>query len=216
MEKQLVACISLVLCLLPVSALFSQSDPKAMEILDQVSTHYQEANGITATFTIETQAEGEEEYRSQGELKMQEEKFFLSTPEVLTWFDGTTQWAMLVDANEVNITNPTEEELKAVNPYVLLQLYKNGFDCTLDEQGKSGNGKTKRIVLIPTEENELEKIILEIDTEKQYPVSIEMINKNKSRNKITVSSYKEKMKHPKEIFVFNKSQYPQTEIIDLR
>ena len=43
-----------------------------------------------------------------------------------------------------------------------------------------------------------------------------MINKNKSRNKITVSSYKEKMKHPKEIFVFNKSQYPQTEIIDLR
>ena len=57
---------------------------------------------------------------------------------------------------------------------------------------------------------------LEIDTEKKYPVSIEMINKNSSRNKITVSSYKEKMKHPKEIFVFNKNLYPQTEIIDLR
>ena len=216
MEKQLVACISLVLCLLPVSALFSQSDPKAMEILDQVSTHYQEANGITATFTIETQAEGEEEYRPQGELKMQEEKFFLSTPEVLTWFDGTTQWAMLVDAHEVNITNPTEEELKAVNPYVLLQLYKNGFDCTLDEQGKSGNGKTKRIVLTPTEENELEKIILESQTKNQYPLSIEMFNKNKGRNKITVSSDKEKMKQPKEILVINKSQNPRTEMIDLR
>ncbi len=215
MKKQLV-CISLVLCLLPVSALFSQNDPKAMEILNQVSKHYQEANGITATFSIETQAENGEEYHSQGELKMQEDKFFLSTPEILTWFDGTTQWAMLVDADEVNITTPTEEELKAVNPYVLLQLYKNGFDCTLEGQGNSSNGKTKRVVLIPTEENELEKIILEIDTEKKYPVSIEMINKNSSQNKITVSSYKEKMKHPKEIFVFNKNLYPQTEIIDLR
>lgn len=214
--KNIFSYISIALCLFPISNTLSQNDAKAIEILDRVSERYEKANGITATFTFETQTEDGEKFQFQGELKMQENRFFLSSPDILTWFDGTTQWAMLIDADEVNITNPTEDELKAINPYVLLKLYKNGFICTFDDKNKSSNGKTKKIILTPTEKNELDRITLEIDTEKLYPISIEMINKNKSRNKITVSSYKEKMNHPKNIFVFDKKQYPQTEIIDLR
>lgn len=214
--KKILFSISFVLCLFHISTAFSQSDAKAIEILDDVSKHYEKSNGITATFSIEIQTEDGEENFFQGKLKMQDDRFFLSTPDILTWFDGTTQWAMLVDADEVNITNPTEDELKAINPYVLLKLYKNGFNCTLGKTEKSSDEKKKKIILTPTEKNELDKIILEIDTEKHRPVSIEMVNKNKSRNKITVSSYKEGMNHPKNIFVFDQKKYPQTEIIDLR
>lgn len=206
----------LLACLLFVIGAAAQNDKKAVEILDKVSEHYQKSNGITATFNIETQTHEGEKNQFQGELKMQDNSFFLSTPDILTWFDGTTQWAMLVDAEEVNVTNPTEDELKAVNPYVLLKLYKNGFNCTLKKEKNSGGRKTAEIILTPTEENELDKIVLEIDTEKLYPVSIEMINRNKSSNKIRVSSYKEGMNHPKNIFVFDKKLYPQIEIIDLR
>ncbi len=214
--KKILCCISFVLCLLHISDAVSQNDAKAIDLLDRVSKHYEKSNGIAATFTIEAQTEEGEKNHFQGELKMQDDRFFLSTPDILTWFDGTTQWAMLVDADEVNITNPTEDELKAINPYVLLKLYKNGFNCSLEKTGKSPNGKKEKIILTPTEENGLDKIIIEIDTEKLYPVSIEMVNKNKSRNSITVSSYKEGMNHSKSIFVFDQKKYPQTEIIDLR
>lgn len=46
---------------------------------------------------------------------MKGNKFKIEIPDAITWFDGTTQWVYIKDTDEVNITNPTGDELQAIS-----------------------------------------------------------------------------------------------------
>ena len=52
-----------------------------------------------------------------------------------TWFDGHTQWSYVASADEVNVSEPTQEELQTLNPYAWLSLYKQGYRLKLSSVG---------------------------------------------------------------------------------
>ena len=45
----------------------------------------------------------------------------LSTPQLITWYDGKTQWNYIVNANEVDVSYPTKKEMTTLNPYSFLR-----------------------------------------------------------------------------------------------
>ena len=55
-------------------------------------------------------------------------RFYLNSGGIQSWFDGTTQWSYLESSEEVNVSNPTPEELQTINPYALLSIYKSGYN----------------------------------------------------------------------------------------
>lgn len=61
------------------------------------------------------------------------DKFTFRGDGVTTWFDGHTQWSYLSSADEVNVSEPTPEELQSINPYALLSLYEQGYKLKLGE-----------------------------------------------------------------------------------
>lgn len=196
----------------------AKNDERATRILDQVAATYEKSNGISATFTFEIRdGVSKRVDKFDGQLKMRGKKFYLDTPDISTWFDGITQWAMLKSADEINISTPSDEELQAVNPYILLKLYKNGFNCRYIGESTINNSPVSEIELTPTDtRNELKKIVLKISKDKLYPLTIELFNKNNTSNTIRVSKYKTGMNHPNQLFVFDKQQYGSIDVIDLR
>ena len=192
------------LTLLPY-CLGAQTDKKAEEILDKVLEKLSENSGIRADFR------GTE----NGFLLLKGEKFYLNNKRVQSWYDGKTQWSYVADTEEVNISHPTSEELQTFNPYFILMKHKTNFDYTYKGNQTRNGVKGHEIVLTPKQSGNRE-IIRVFISHKHQPLAIKIEQDGRTLSEINVIKYQDDQKLADEMFRFNKSLYPNAEIIDLR
>ena len=141
----------------------------------------------------------------------------MKTPESTIWYDGTTQWVFSPDHQEVNISTPDENDTSMFNPAVLLRLYQNGFVVKSKGVKKVGNTQCEEIEL--TQENkklDWQKITIFVAKESLLPLKIEITDKSEGKSQIILSNIDTKTNLTDNEFVFNKKDYPNVEIVDLR
>lgn len=186
-------------------SVFAQKDKQAREVLDKTAAALKQAEGVRATFGG----------TAQGTLLLKGERFYLSSGGIQSWFDGKTQWSYLEDSEEVNISNPTPEELQTINPYALLSIYKNGYNYKYAGV-KSRNGKQGyEVILTPEKKQDITAITLFVSKTYQ-PIYIKVEQSNKSVNEIMVNSYQTHQPLDNATFTFDKKKFPNAEVIDLR
>lgn len=210
-------CIfTLLLFLLSAMPTFAQQT-KAKEILDKTAANFRQAEGIKAEFEIQSFSKGHLAGQTSGVIQMKSEKFLLKTTESTIWFDGKTQWSYLSGSEEVNVSNPTAEELQGMNPYTLLYSYKKGFSFKLGGTKTFRGKQIYEVVLTATARNKnLTSVVLYVTKDSYQPLYIVAEQRDRSRSEITVTGYHAAQRFADSLFVFNKKQYPNTEIIDLR
>lgn len=206
------------LLILLFAATFTLGAQNARTILDNANKAYNNAGGITTSFTINTEEVKEKvTYSVDGQAFMKGNKFKIDVPDGTTWFDGTTQWVYSKGSNEVNISNPTGEELAGISPAVLLNIYKTGFK--LEYKGETReNSKTVYVVeMIPeSPKSEYSKMSINIDKTTNLFTSIKLFGKNNINNHLIIRNLQTKTNPSDNTFVFNKKDYPKVEVIDLR
>lgn len=186
-------------------SVFAQKDKQAREVLDKTAAALKQAEGVRATFGGTT----------QGTLLLKGDRFYLSSGGIQSWFDGKTQWSYLEDSEEVNVSNPTPEELQTINPYALLSIYKNGYNYKYAGM-KSRNGKQGyEVILTPEKKQDIAAITLFVSKTYQ-PIYIKVEQSNKSVNEIMVNSYQTHQPLDNATFTFDKKKFPNAEVIDLR
>lgn len=195
----------LVLILFLSVSLSAQKDKQAREILDKTTNALQQAGGIRATFGG----------TGNGTLLLKGNQFYLNSGGIQSWFDGKTQWSYLESSEEVNVSNPTPEELQTINPYALLSIYKNGYNYKYAGT-KSRNGKQGfEVILTPENKQDITSITLFVSQTYQ-PLYIKVEQNNKSANEIIVTSYQINQPLDNATFKFDKKKFPNAEVIDLR
>lgn len=195
----------LVLILFLSVSLSAQKDKQAREILDKTTNALQQAGGIRATFGG----------TGNGTLLLKGNQFYLNSGGIQSWFDGKTQWSYLESSEEVNVSNPTPEELQTINPYALLSIYKNGYNYKYAGT-KSCNGKQGfEVILTPENKQDITSITLFVSQTYQ-PLYIKVEQNNKSANEIIVTSYQTNQPLDNATFKFDKKKFPNAEVIDLR
>lgn len=195
---------------------FGQQE-EAKSVLDKTSANFREAGGVEAAFTIKIQAKRQTDGLLEGKIRLKGNKFVLETTDAITWFDGETQWSYLTDIEEVNISNPTEEELQGINPYALLSIYEKGFSYAPGKTRSYQGRPVYEVVLTATDKtNEISELTLYIERGTYQLLYILAELNNGSRNEITITGYRGGQTFSDSIFVFDKKKYPRAEIIDLR
>ena len=193
----------LVLILFLSVSLSAQKDKQAREILDKTTNALQQAGGIRATFGG----------TGNGTLLLKGNQFYLNSGGIQSWFDGKTQWSYLESSEEVNVSNPTPEELQTINPYALLSIYKNGYNYKYAGT-KSRNGKQGfEVILTPENKQDITSITLFVSQTYQ-PLYIKVEQNNKSANEIIVTSYQTNQPLDNATFKFDKKKFPNAEVID--
>lgn len=190
----------------------------AKSILDKANLAYNQAGGITASFTINTEdVKGKTVYSQDGKAYLKGNKFKIDVPDGITWFDGKTQWVYAKGGDEVNVSNPTGEELAGVSPSVLLSLYKTGFKLNYKGEKKE-KAKTVYVVeMIPLgKKTEFTKMVIHIDKATSIFTSVSTFGKDGVNNQLIITKLQTGVSLLDNLFVFNKKEYPQIEVIDLR
>ena len=153
----------------------AQTDRKAEEVLDKALSELSKTSGIRADFA------GTE----QGFLLLKGEKFYLNSDGIQSWYDGKTQWSYVADTEEVNISHPTQEELQAINPYLILMRYKTDFDYNYKGTQTRNGVKGHEIVLTPKHSGNREVIRVFISHSHQ-PLAIKVEQDGRTMSEINV------------------------------
>lgn len=209
--------LSVIVFVLFVLQVFAQSDPKAKVILDKVSEKTKNYPSITATFDFNmqnTQAGINE--TSTGNLVLQKEKYKLSFKGVEIYCDGKSQWTYMHDANEVTINDAANNNEESFNPVTIFTIYEKGFKNTYLGEFSNGGTKTCKIELIPTEQKEFSRLIIEINLSDYQIVGAKIVGKDENQYTIKVKTMVTTNSYEPSAFTFDAKKYTKVEMIDMR
>lgn len=177
----------------------------AKEVLDKAAAAVSNKSGVTADFILKGG-----QMSDKGSINIKGQKFQATTPDVIIWFDGKTQWTYMKRNDEVNVSTPTTSQLQNLNPYNFIYLYKKGYDYTMTKE------KGSYVVHLTATNKRLTASEMYITVnQKTYIPSKIRVKHPKGWNTIEVSNFK-KANHPDNIFRFNSKDFPSAEVIDLR
>ena len=177
----------------------------AKSVLDKAAATVSAKEGIRANFRM-SGTHG----NTKGSIAVKGRKFYATTPQATVWFDGKTQWTYMKNNDEVNVANPTESQLQAINPYNFINLYKKGYNYTLN---KSGNDYVVHLTA-SSPQTKIKEMFISVDKKSYHPTQIKMLQGNKWTIFYITDLRKEAL--PDSQFRFNAKDFPTAEVIDLR
>jgi len=195
------------------TTLFAQ-DQLAKDVLDRLSTTTKSYKNMTVGFDFIFENKNQNINENQkGILVLQEEMFRLEMVEQIIINDGESQWIYLADMNEVQIIDHDPEE-EMMSPNKLFTIYEEGYKYSY-VRAQSEKGKRLQIIdLFPKESGAFMKITLAVDAAKNQLHKITILDKNGGTYAYLVTSFKSNTAVAP--FIFNATNYPGIEVIDLR
>lgn len=114
---------------------------------------------------------------------------------------------------EVNVQNPSDEEEGSLNPVTLFEIHNQGFNQKIISHA---NG-VAYIELIPTGEENFEKIGVWLNTAKSNIQKVVSFGKDGNNIVVTINSIKEINPVPADsFFIFDTAKHPDVDVVDMR
>lgn len=193
----------------------SAAAQRARDVLDATAARMTASGGVCAQFKA-TQFQGTTpESETTGTLLISGQQFQMQTPEMTTWFDGKTQWAMLKGAGEVNVSEPTEEERAAMNPSTLINIYKKGYSLKLRKTSLRGLPTYTVHLVAKNKKAAFSEIYVDVEQATSNPLCLRA-KKDGNWMRLAIQSFKANQSLPASTFTFPSQDYPDIEVIDLR
>ena len=202
------------LVVLSANFTFSQQDPVAGKILDNFSSKASSSKAVYMTFEMTVKDAVEQtENTIEGEVIIKKDKYKLSTPDNILWYNGTALWTLSPEVNEVTITTPDAEDDSFISdPSSLFTMYKTGYKYRLVEETQKGSV----IDLYPEDlETDFSRLRLLINKNGELSEA-EYKRKDGLTIFIHVKSYNLQKDFPDSIFDFKAEDYKDVDIIDMR
>lgn len=209
---------AIVLMLLP---LLARADGEgAVRLLDRAVAHIKSDGGVQMDFEYSAyDAGGEPLFAEKGLFYADcrlgdkgKERFALLLDELKIWCDGVQQWNYSARTGEIYITAADSDEAQSLSPLHIMQLYKSGYNCSLDNEGANDV-----VTLLPIDDSgEFTKVMIYINKVSLQPVRMRLFMGDNGRIDIAIKSYKGGLELKEATFVCPVNDFPNVEIVDMR
>jgi len=194
---------------------FSQ-DEQSNEILHQLSINTKSYKNINVDFDFDFKNITQEiNEKQKGNIKIKGNKFRLELDQQIIISDDTTQWVYLKESNELQIMEYDSLD-EMISPNKLFTIYEEGYKNTYVELKTDSDLSLHIIDLFPIESNSFQKIQLQINSEKIQLHNIILYDKNGGTFNYLITKFNIDTDLDQNLFKFNKEDYPEIQIIDLR
>ena len=197
---------------------FSQSDKKAQDILNKLSSKYKSLKSLKASFSILIENSADKSSQTQNGilfLKGMRYKLQIAGQEIIS--DSKTRWTYLKDANEIQIDNQKNDE-NSISPVNIFTLYEKGWLSKFTGEKKVKNVVYQYVELVPADvkTKNVFKVKLTINKSQKIITSAMIFDKNGAIQTISVDKFIANGANEDSIYIFNAANYPGTEVVDLR
>lgn len=197
-------------CVLSLSA---QQPAELMARAEQIL--YGSSGATEATFrSVYYDARGAETGRMTGRMYLQRERFRLEYGSIVAVFSGKMLSYHDQDEQTLTISEPTAEELIQVNPLYFLRSRGKGFKAE-----RLPDSKTMQFVgFTPAagQKTNLRAVEVGFLTKTGVPHQITVRGADGGRLVITIGEVRSRAALPQASFVLSASQFPESEVVDLR
>ncbi len=198
----------------------AQQDPKAKQILDEVSENTRSFKTISAEFVFSMEnKEMDINERNEGTIKLKGQKYVVDLPDigVKVFSDGKTLWNYMEDGNQVTISYLEDGGSELMDPSSVFTIYEKGFQSKYAGEKTIGNAMVHQIELYPdTDEHEVSKILLSIGKSDKMIKSALLYGTDGNLYGIEIKKMDTQTELPDSYFVFKAGDYGDVEIIDFR
>ncbi|TCK84802.1 LolA family protein [Albibacterium bauzanense] len=202
-----------------ISTAIAQNNSSAKSVLDNASKVYSSYKTIMADFTLQGNNKQENSnFSEKGKVYLVpgSGKFKIEMDNHAIISDGKTQWNVLLDLGEAQITdvNPAD---KSINPSNIFNFYTSGYQMNKLGETKVGTNVLSIIELVPTDQSQnISKIQLRINNSSGFIYDASVFDKNGNKYTYTLTNIEVNKTFSSGIFSFYKHNYPDIEIVDLR
>lgn len=205
MKKIALLSLSLLLSL----GMFSQQDPQAKKLLNEVSAKVKSYQNMYIDFDYILQNTAENiEQKTRGEVSLQEEKYRLNLMGAIRLFDGEKLYTIIPEDEEITISAYNAADDKDITPSKMLTFYEKGYNYKWDIVQNVKGRKIQYIKLSPIDSNaEIKDILLGIDQQTKHIYKLIQTQDNGTRITIKVNSFKTNQPLSPNLFNFDKSKY---------
>lgn len=187
----------------------------ARKVLDAAASRIRKAGDIQVTFTATSFNGNAEQGRTEGTMLLKGKKMRMDTPEMKTWYDGTTLWSYMPQSGEVNVTTPTEKEMSVMNPYSFLNVYKKGYKLSIKEGHLRGQATYEVHMTARYTGYMAQEVYLDIRKADYTPLCVR-VKQDGNWNRVAIHTFKSGMRLGDDDFRFDPAKHPEAEVIDLR
>ncbi|MGD9492432.1 MAG: outer membrane lipoprotein carrier protein LolA [Bacteroidales bacterium] len=193
----------------------AQTDTKAKAILDALSAKLDalETMKFEFSYTMTNTAENINETKT-GSIYIKDDKYRLYIADQLIICDGTTIWTILKEDKEVQINSvdPTNQN----TPNKMLTSYNKNYKAKFIKEAPKAGIIMQTLDLTPLTAQSFYKVRLEINKSKNMVYSSTIYDKNGTTYTYLVTNFIENPKVFESRFTFNKADYPDYSINDMR
>jgi len=198
---------------------YTQTDAAAKSLLDKVSQTYEAYKTIQADFTLTIKQAQQVPQTESGKMVMDQSagkyRITMASQDIIS--DGKTQWMVLNDVGEVQITDVAPASDAIFSPTNIFSFYKEGYKY-VSAADERGDGKQLAVVELTPEDANAPyfKIKLRVD-EKAYQIhDVTLFDKGGNQFVYVLKNTKANPQLAASRFVFRQADYPNMEIVDLR
>ena len=197
-----------------------KQDPQAADLLKQLGQNHKSYETITADFTFHYKnLQSDSENQWNGEIIMKGDKYKLKLHHSTVYYNGSTLWNYLHEANEVNISEPPQKTNSDIinHPHQIFDIYKMNYKYKYLGNQTKDNTPVHAIDLFPEKlEQDYSRIRLYLTRDNIRIHSAKVFAKDGSRYRIAINNMKTDQPMDDSTFVFNKKNHPDAEVIDMR
>lgn len=187
---------------------YADAADSGVDIMRRCASKFSDAKSINVDFAI-AHSNGSD----KGTLTMSKKLFRIETPALSIWFDGKTQWTYMAYNDEVNVTEPTGEELMESNPFEVISLFSTHFNCRELQSSPSNN-----IVELTPKNQDMTILSAKISISKStgWPTAMTIVFDGGNTTSVSISKVTTGNSLPASQFRYDSRTHPNAEIIDLR
>lgn len=207
--------IFLAAVILPFLTISGQKDPAAIKVLDQFSSKSLSAPSVNMDFDILTRDQSAGTVDTlPGSVVISGDKYKLTLPNNIVWFNGQISWSYLPAEKEVTITKPgKQDEVFMSKPSSVFTMYKKGYKTRLLEEKEN----TWIIDLYPEDlKSNLIHIRLSIDKKTLALNNLEYKQKDGVTRFLRVNNFDLTKKPEQSSFSYPADKFRGVEVIDMR